>query len=150
MIRFGRSVPGDVEQRLRKLVGVFASDPRLDALWLFGSRARGEADALSDIDLAVLASANTDPASLWDLQLKWTGKAVEILATDEVAITVLNRARVTIREAVLRDARLLWARSSERVADFDAATAKEYLDIKPHLEAYDRDLLHQAAAGRLR
>ena len=150
MIKFGRPVSVDVETHLPRLVEALTKDDRIEAVWLFGSRARGEADALSDVDLGVLAKANFDASSLWDAELEWTGVAVEMLGTDEVAVQALNRLPVALRDPILRDARLLWSRSAEIAADFVAMTLKEYLDFKPYLERYDRDLFLQAATGTLR
>jgi hypothetical protein len=55
-----------------------------------------------------------------------------------------------LRHAILRDARLLWARSPDAAADLWARTLKEYLDFKPYLDRYDRDLLRRAVTGTLR
>jgi uncharacterized protein len=150
MIKFGKAVPANVEQHLPELARALAEDPRLEALWLFGSRARGEADSLSDVDLAALARLDASPDELWDCQLAWTDIANRTLKTDEVAVQALNRMPVALRQSILRDARLLWARSPERTADFEAATLQRYLDMKPYLDRYDRELMQQAASGRLR
>jgi len=150
MIKFGRPISVDVEALLPRLVEAMSADNRMDAVWLFGSRARNEADALSDIDLAALARRGLDASALWDAQLDWTGLAVKTLGTDEVAVQVLNRLPVALRDPILRDARLLWSRSPEIAADFATVTLKEYLDLKPYLARYDRDLLRQAATGVLR
>jgi predicted nucleotidyltransferase len=132
------------------VVEALAGDDRIEALWLSGSRARGEGDALSDVDLAVLARADLDPSAVWNGQLEWTSHAVEALGTDEVAVQVVNQLPVALRDPILRDARLLWARSPEIAVDFGARTLKEYLDLKPYLARYDDDLLRQAATGKLR
>jgi predicted nucleotidyltransferase len=150
MIKFGRPVSSDVDARLPHLVAALASDPRIDAVWLFGSRARQETDALSDIDLAVLARPDVDPNLLWQAELDWTGLAGLVLGTDEVAVQALNRLPVALREPILRDAKLLWSRAPELAADFVACTLKAYLDLAPYLDRYDRDLFQQAAAGTLR
>lgn len=150
MIKFGRPVAVDVEARLPSLVDALARDRHVEAVWLFGSRARNEADALSDVDLAVLASGDLDPPALWDKHLEWTGVAVQALGTDEVGVQVVNRLPTALRYSILRDARLLWARAPEIAADFTGRTVKEYLDLKPYLDRYDRDLFRQAATGRLR
>jgi uncharacterized protein len=150
VIKFGRPVSVDVEARLPSLVDALAADAQVDAVWLFGSRARNEGDALSDVDLAVLARADLDASRLWNAQLSWTRRAIEALGTDEVGVQVVNRLPVAPRHAVLRDARLLWSRSPERAADFCARTLKEYLDLKPYLDRYDEDLFRQAATGSLR
>jgi predicted nucleotidyltransferase len=150
MIKFGQPVGVDVEARLPRLVDALAGQPQLDAVWLFGSRARGEADALSDVDIAVLAAKSVPPSTLWDYQLEWIGLAVDALGTDEVGLEVVNRLPVALRHSILRDARLLWARAPELAADFLSHTVKEYLDLKPYLDRYDRDLFRQAATGTLR
>jgi predicted nucleotidyltransferase len=132
------------------LVDEIARDERVEAVWLFGSRARNEADGLSDIDLAVLTRAALDVPALSSAQLAWTAMAVKALGTDEVGVQALNRLPVALRHAILRDARLLWARSPEVAADFESRTQKEFLDLRPYLDRYDRDLFRQAATGTLR
>ena len=47
---------------------VAARVPGIVALYLFGSRARGDGVADSDIDLAVLAQNRLDPVERWKLQ----------------------------------------------------------------------------------
>jgi predicted nucleotidyltransferase len=150
VIKFGRPVPSDVDLRTPVLVDELTRDERVEAVWLFGSRARNEADALSDIDLAVLADAALEPAVLSSVELEWTTMAVRVLGTDEVGVQVLNRLRVAPRHAILRDARLLWSRSPEIAVDFESRTQKEFLDLRPYLDRYDRDLFRQAATGTLR
>jgi len=47
-----------------------------------GSRARGEADALSDVDIAVLAAERPDRTEADRLQNEWMESAVRILGTE--------------------------------------------------------------------
>jgi len=150
MIRFGRPVPSDVDARLPQLVTALAADGRIDAIWLFGSRARREADALSDVDIAVLATRDLDAARLFDAEIDWTSQAAAALGTDEVAVQALNRVPIALRDPILREARLLWSRTPAIAADFVALTLKAYLDFAPYLRRYDRELFQQAAAGSLR
>ena len=150
MIKLGKPVPADVETRLPSLMDALKADNEIHAVWLFGSRARNESDTLSDVDLAVLVRDDLSGRALWDRQLAWTRLAGETLRTDEVAIQVVNRLPAAPRYQVLKGARLLWARSPEVAADFDARTLKEYLDFKPSVDRYDRELFEQAVTGRLR
>jgi hypothetical protein len=150
MIKLGKPITRDIEADLLRVVDAFAADDRVDAVWLFGSRARREADALSDVDIAVLARADLERDALWQAQLHWNGIAVTILCTDDASVQVLNRLPVAVREPMLRDARLLWSRAPERAADFSAATLKQYLDLKPYLDQYDQELFRQAISGTLR
>ncbi len=150
MIKFGRPVPADVDTRIARVAEQLALDERLEAVWLFGSRARGEADALSDVDLAVFARRDLTSSELWDAQIEWTGVAADVLGTDEVAVQALNHLPVALRHSILRDARLLWARDPQVASHLEAVTLKRYLDFKPHLDTYDRELFRQAASGKLR
>ena len=150
MIRFGTPLPSDIDERLQRVARKLADDPRVDAVWLFGSRARGEADALSDVDIAVLAAERPSKAELDRCHADCLAAAVLEIGSDDVTLVLLNSAPVAFRYGALKDARLLWARRPELAADFEAHTLKEYLDFKPVLDEYDRELFAQAASGRLR
>src|SRR5205823_1397176 len=105
-----------------------AADARVDAVWLFGSRARDETDDLSDVDLALLAHGRPAVAEIERCRLEWLSLACAEIGSDEVSLLVLNSAPVAIRHGALRTARLLWARRPELAADFAAKTVKEWLD----------------------
>lgn len=49
------------------LLGALSADERIAGIWLGGSYARGDADAYSDIDLAVAAPSDWTPTALGDL-----------------------------------------------------------------------------------
>jgi predicted nucleotidyltransferase len=150
MIKLGTPVPPDVDARLDELVRRLSVDRRVAAAWLFGSRARGDADAMSDVDVAVLAGGTPTEAELASCALEWRRAASEALGTEEVSLVVLNVAPLAFRHQALRDARLLYSRSPELAADYELATVRAFLDFRFHLDAYDRELLAAAAAGRLR
>ena len=150
MIKFGTPVPSEVDARIPDLARRLSADARVAAVWLFGSRAHGDADALSDVDLAVLAAGVPTQQELATWQLEWLCAANETLRTDEVSLVVLNRAPLVLRSEALRGARLLFARSPEIAADYELATIQACLDFRDRLDDYDRELLAQARAGRLR
>ena len=64
MIKFGSPVSVDIETHLPRLVEALTKDDRLEAAWLFGSRARNEADDLSDVDIAGCARRPAFPEHL--------------------------------------------------------------------------------------
>jgi len=66
------------------LIERLAADSRIEAVWLFGSRARNQADALSDVDIAVLVRDDLSGSALWDADLAWSRVALAALGTDEV------------------------------------------------------------------
>jgi predicted nucleotidyltransferase len=91
------------------------------ALYLFGSRARGDGAADSDIDLAVLAQNRLDPIERWKLQ-----EDLAALAHRNVDLVDLRQASTVMRVEVLRDAILLLdAQPSARNA-FEAFALSAY------------------------
>lgn len=126
MIKFGRPVAIDIEPRLPRLIDSLARDPQVDAVWLFGSRARGEADALSDVDVAVLAATGIERSALWDKQLEWIGGAVRALGTDRPRRAA--RCRIVRRddcESLPAASELTSSYSVQRSSRFEAVTTLE-------------------------
>jgi predicted nucleotidyltransferase len=73
-------------------------------LWLFGSTARGEASARSDIDLAVTFDPATTPCSLLELQ-RWMARvgAQQLEALVRHALPHLGKRIVTLPETRRRE-----------------------------------------------
>jgi hypothetical protein len=86
---------------LGAIVDVARATPGLEALFLFGSRARGDAAAGSDWDFGYLASGAFDEATL-------LGAIVIILGSDHVDLVNLRRAGGLLRFRAARDGQLLF------------------------------------------
>jgi len=94
------------------LAGSLALDPRIERVWLFGSRARGDAFERSDIDLAVEAPELPDDA--WTrLHLDFPEDAPTLLMIDLVR---LDRADASLRSQVQDEGILLHERPGARRA----------------------------------
>jgi len=65
--------------RLRQAVASLMSDPRQQQVWLFGSLARGDWDAYSDVDLLAVAPDQTAAEQLADA-LRAAGLADNVIA----------------------------------------------------------------------
>jgi len=87
----------------RRLTGL----PFVDAIWLFGSRARGYARERSDIDLA-LVCPRADPRD-WDQVERIIEDADTLLRIDCVRFDELKPAD-PLREAILRHRKVLFER----------------------------------------
>ena len=104
--------------------------------YLFGSTARGEADAQSDLDVAVLLSADPPPTleglrgDLADDLGEATGRPVDLV--------VLNRAPPDLVHRILRDGLLILERDAEARIRFEMASRNAYFDLLPHLLRYRR------------
>jgi predicted nucleotidyltransferase len=114
-----------VEARLRPF---FEADARgATAVYLFGSVARGESRANSDVDLGVLFAADP-PATLAAPQFALEGELERLLHTT-VQVVALNRASPDLVHRVLRDGRLLLDRDRPTRIRFEVRSRNEYFDM---------------------
>src|SRR5207248_5138339 len=81
MIKFGKPISSDVEARLPRLIDSLASDERIEAVWLFRSRPRNEADQLSDVDIAVRGGGTLDARALSGGAVEGPGLATGVLGS---------------------------------------------------------------------
>lgn len=81
--------------------------PSLSAIWIFGSRASGDAGPGSDLDVAILADDPGDPVTLWEL-------AGEL--EDHVGVPVdlvdLRQATTVLQYQVVTKGERVWERDS--------------------------------------
>jgi predicted nucleotidyltransferase len=120
-----------------RLSGVLAAEgPALACAYLFGSHARGEAHAGSDIDVAVLFTEDP-PRTLAGLHLDLADRLTEAIARP-VDLVVLNRAPVDLAHRVLRDGVLLLERDRSARIRFEVRARNEYFDLLPHIQRYRR------------
>ena len=128
-----------MDDLFEKAARLLADDPRILALWGFGSRARGTHGPRSDVDLAVLLDAA--PTLMEKLRLR--ADVVDDLGRDDVDLVVLNQAAPLLRYEVLKDGRRLFARDEEAADAFELRALREYLDTR-HLRAVQRRLAREA------
>ena len=126
-----------LKQKLPKLKMFFASDPRVLAVFLFGSQADGYATPRSDIDLAVLFSRNL----ALDEQLTFEVALCDILKVyEKLDVVNLNRANLSFRFRAI-GGKLLYQRDFVKVSDFIEKTLIERRDFAPRLRTRQRDFL---------
>ncbi len=121
------------------MTAYLAGQPDIDAAYLYGSVARGQANALSDVDIAVLLQPGLDAETAVERQLELT-VALSRFSDREVQVTLLNHAPPQLAYEVIRDARLLCERDALARVRFEVRTMKLYFDLLPALHAYDRAL----------
>lgn len=127
------------------LRAVMAERPEVLEAYLFGSRARGEAGALSDVDVAIYVDPSRTAAGGFGYEAELGAVLMRALGTNAVDVVLLNRAPPLLYHRVLGDGVRLIAR------DLAATTAREgralyrYCDFVPQLAKIER-----AAAARIR
>jgi predicted nucleotidyltransferase len=108
--------------------------PGLRLLVLHGSRARGDARAASDWDLAYRADASFDPDAL-------LATLADRLKADRIDLVDLDRAGALLRYNVARDGVVMFEREPGAFQRFWLDAVDTWCDLAPVLQpAYDRVL----------
>ncbi len=125
----------DVQQQ--KLAAVFNRYP-IDAAYLFGSIVTGSQTKDSDIDIAVLLEKNISPRKRFEIRLKLMGELERILKKN-IDLVILNDIRsIFFKYVIIREGRIIYAKSEEKRIDFELQTLNEYFDFQPFLELYNK------------
>jgi predicted nucleotidyltransferase len=132
-----------------ELKPIFEQEPSIVLAYLFGSHARGQANSLSDVDVAVFLDGQPDNDLCFEVRLNMTGRLMDHLHTNNVDVAILNQAPLALRYRVVRDGRLLFCRDNDAHIAFTAQTVSRYLDFKPVIDLFDRTTLARAQKGEL-
>jgi predicted nucleotidyltransferase len=120
---------------IERLSELFATDPRgVMAAYLFGSCARGDARADSDVDVAVLYQ--TRPASTLAAQPFDVEDDLRGALGRPVQVIVLNGASPDLVHRVLRDGIPFLDREPAVRIRFEVSARNAYFDLRPILLRY--------------
>ena len=120
-----------------------ALEPRPEILdaYLFGSQARGDAGALSDIDVAVFIDEDLTEPGPYGYDAELITDLMTELGTNDIDVVLLNQAPPLLYHRVLRDGKLLVTRDLAATTTRAGYALSRYLDFLPQMEK-------QAAARR--
>jgi uncharacterized protein len=107
-----------------------AAVPEVEAIYLFGSRARGQQSKDSDVDIALLAASPLEPVFRFDLQ--------ESLAAElhvSVALVDLRAASTVLRVQIIDGGRLLYEREPQHRQLFEATALSAYARLNEERRA---------------
>lgn len=124
-------------EQLAALTRLAASDTRVLAVVLFGSRARGDATEASDTDVCLVAASEVrDPAELSELRLEYAGRFA-------VDLHVFQLVPLYVRERILSESRVMFVRDEDSLYDVALTTIRELEDYRPLYRSY----LEEVARG---
>lgn len=138
------NLPPELRPYQPALEDYFAALDGVGLAVLYGSKARGQAGPLSDVDVAVLLDRSFDPERYFDRRLEIIGGLMSLLNTNKVDVIILNQASLALQYRVVRDGIVLYCRNHDRLIQFAAQTVSEYLDFKPVIERHERAILARA------
>ena len=124
-----------ISEPLREVIATSAPADVV-AVYLFGSQARGEASATSDVDLGLLLARSPRPT------LRGVARdiedAVERRLRRTTQVVVLNTAPADLVHRVLRDGIVLLDRDRAARIRFEVQSRNEYFDLEPIRRLYRR------------
>jgi predicted nucleotidyltransferase len=128
-----------------KLIGIFRKY-ELVSVYLFGSRADGTASSESDYDFALLFkdAPGIDDAVL--LEMNIADEVKKVVGAD-VDILVLNSASIEMRFLVFKRGVLVYSADDELRTDFEEIIIRDYLDFKPFLDTFRKEVREAIKGG---
>lgn len=127
-----------IDKQLARLLSKAREDGDILAVFVFGSTARGEQTAASDVDVClVLQPQKYDPLTL-------SRKKLAYLQQLDLDIQIFQQLPLYIRRRVLKEGKVLFERDTDALYALAFRTAQEFEDFKPIYHAY---LAEVARAG---
>ena len=123
------------------LAARFRGRSEVVAVYIFGSHARGEADHLSDVDVALLLREGLRDVA--HLELRLIVDTCGALDRDDVDVVFLNDAPLRMQATVLTTGQLVVSNDEASRVDYEVLTMSKYWDFKEYLDEYDRHFLHR-------
>lgn len=124
------------QERITDLISEAArTDPRILAVYLFGSRTQGEEHAASDVDLAVLFHEPQGLSELVDLEDRF-----ERALGTRVDLVELGKAKPFLAADIIRGERI-YCTDSKRCDEFDLYVLRRAGDLLPFARERRRILL---------
>jgi len=112
-------------------------------LYLFGSCAKGLAQNMSDLDLAILFSKNFEPINLFENTVNFE-QPLKKRFPFKFDIVTLNNAPALLKFEVISNGKVLYSENEAERIEFEVKSVKDYID-----QQHTRDIYAQALSERI-
>jgi len=123
-------MPSPLAIDFQSLCAFLATQDEMVVAYLFGSVAQGRAHPGSDVDLALLLSANLEPDLRADRYLYLMGEIQHLLRGHKVDVVVLNTASPLLQYEVLRHGQRLYEADRQARVDSEVRAGQRYEDVR--------------------
>ena len=117
----------DIKEWIKLIMNELRSNDEVEAIYLFGSYAKGNAKPISDIDICVLTKRDI-PKRVKEEILSNSSKNIDI--------SIFWDLPPTIRFRVFKEGKLLYKRDEIALQRVKVDTLKSYLDIQPMIKRH--------------
>jgi len=128
----------DRQRRTKRIVAQLEQDlPALlarypvDAVYVYGSVARGTATLLNDVDVALLLECSLSPYDRLQLELTIQGDIATTCGFPSVDVRAINDAPLTVQGRIVQQGILIYDRDHGHRVRFEVVTRKRYFDFAP-------------------
>ena len=118
---------------IERIVPLLAGRPEILEAYLFGSCAREEASAHSDVDIAVFVESSGLLQAPFGYVATLTTELMRSLGRNDVDVVLLNHAPPLLYHRVLRDGRRLVSRDLAATTRREGYALSRYCDYVPQL-----------------
>jgi hypothetical protein len=120
-----------------KVAKYFSTRPEIKVGYIFGSRARGKENKLSDIDIAILVDEEKVPNDLpFGYKANIITELIQVLRTQRVDLVILNESPLFLCFCVIRDGLILYSNDEKRRVDFEVKVMSRYFDQQYYYERH--------------
>jgi len=136
------NLPGEQLQVLYGKIKPVLEKYGVTCCYLFGSRAGSKYYRDSDIDLGVIFAGYSPAKHNLEMEIEMQNELSEIFEPLglEPDLVFLQKAPIYLRFAAISTGKVIYCTDNEFRTDFEDVTIRDYLDFKPFLDMYYREM----------
>lgn len=128
------------EGLLNKIIEYLNKKPNIDAVYLFGSGAKGNMREKSDVDLAVLFSSGAGNKLARFDQLLTIAMEIESITGRHVDVVDIREVPLALQHQVLKHGKCIIEKNSRNRVLFEVDSRRRYFDMKRVYDIRNRAL----------
>ena len=129
----------NVLNKLKQTIADIASCiPEVELVYLFGSVARGDSGADSDVDVAMCFSEQLSKSQRFHLRMRLALQLSRAIGKPVDVVVFNDTKSLFFKYVVIKEGTLVYERAEASSLDFANRTMAEYFDFAPFMENYNR------------